>query len=117
MWASVQCMGDLKFINARHQQRTEEAKRRRLSFCAAYAYLLRARVRAGQDLSGIQMLAAKAAGVGKDSWSDHAAYQTQRSVSTRLLKEPAVQQELQRLGLVYDEQKQVWHDPKLQRTR
>lgn len=110
-------MSDPKFINARHQQRSEEAKRLRLSFCAAYAYLLRARVRAGHDLRGIQMLAAKAAGVGKDSWSDHAAYQTQRSVSTRLLKEPAVKQELQRLGLEYDQKTEAWHDPKLQYTR
>lgn len=112
-------MSDKKFLNDRHRKRSEQAIVLRKSFATAYAYLLRSRLRVGKDIRGIQVLAAKAAGVGqqrdgsKGSWSDHAAYQTQRSVSTRMMKDAVVIGELKRLGLAFDDVKGVWYDPEI----
>lgn len=100
-----------RYINISHELRSAEARKKRLAFAAAYAMLFRKRVTAGQDIRGIQVLAANAAGFGEESWSDAARYQTQRSMSARLMKDPVVHDELRRLGFVYDERSKKWHDP------
>lgn len=105
-------MSDPRYINISHERRSQEARKKRIAFAAAFAVLWRKRAQAGESTLGIQILAANAAGFGKDGFSDQTRYNTQRSMSTRLLKDPVVTAELQRLGFVFDERSKKWHDPK-----
>lgn len=104
-------------ISVRHAERTEEAKRTRRQFANAFAYLVRERQRNGAATRGCQLLAAKAAGIGEGSHCNFARYKAQKTMSTRMMKEPSVVAELQRLGLEWDAAKGGWHDPKLGHTR
>lgn len=104
-------------ISERHRLRSEERHRRLKEFAVAYAFLLRQRTKNGEDIKGIQFLAARSAGAGTESWHPESAYKTQRAQSTRWMKEPVVIEELKRLGLEYDQSKGVWHDPQLRRSR
>ena len=103
-------MNDPRYINIRHQKRSEEARKKRIAFAAAFVVLYRKRVAAGEDPRGVQHLAANAAGFGQQGFSDKTSYDTQRSMSTRLIKDPIVVGELKRLGMVYDERSRKWHD-------
>lgn len=98
---------------------SDDYVRLRKAYCAAYAYFLRSRQSSGASIRGIQVLAARAAGVGqvRGSWSERSAYQTQRSMACRMMKEDIVKAELESLDLVFDEFRKEWYDPKIQRTR
>lgn len=104
-------------ISERHRQRSAELLQKQREFAVAYAYLLRQRARNGEDIKGIQFLAARSARVGADSWHPEAAYKTQRAQSTRWMKSEVVIEELKKLGLQYDDSKGVWYDPELRRSR
>lgn len=106
-------MSDPRYINISHQRRSEEARKKRVAFAAAFAVLWRKRATAGQSTLGIQILAANAAGFGKEGFSDQTRYNTQRSMSTRLLRDPVVKAELERLGFVFDQWSKKWHDPNI----
>lgn len=106
-----------KPISQRHAQRSEAAVRLRRQFCASFAYLIRLRQRKGEDIRGCQLLAAQAVGIGEKSYSDFSRYKAQKSMSTRMLKEPNVVAELERLGLVNDKAKGGWHDPNIPHSR
>lgn len=102
-----------RYVNISHEMREQEARKKAVAFANAYAFLWRKRVRAGGTTLGIQVLAANAAGYGEKSWSDGARYQTQRTISVRLMRDQVVIDELKRLGFTYDEQRKKWHDPNL----
>lgn len=110
-------MSNSRYINISHERRSLEAKKKRIQFASAYAFLWRKRAKDGQSTLGVQILAADVAGFGKDGFSDQTRYNTQRSMSTRLLKDPAVTAELQRLGFVFDDKSKRWHDPKIASAR
>lgn len=99
-----------RYINIRHEQRSAEARKKRLAFAAAFAALWRKRLTVGRDPRGVQVMAAKAAGYGQQGFSDGTRYNTQRSMASRLIRDKLVIDELKRLGLVYDEKGKTWHD-------
>lgn len=103
-------MNDPRYINIRHHTRSQEARKKRIAFAAAFAALYRKRISAGEDPRGVQYLAANAAGFGQEGFSDKTSYDTQRSMSTRLMKDPVVVAELKRLGMIFDERSKKWHD-------
>lgn len=103
-------MSNPRYVNISHHRRSEEARKKRIAFAAAFATLYRKRISAGEDPRGVQFLAANAAGFGQDGFSEKTRYDTQRSISTRLMKDPVVIAELNRLGLIYNPASRSWQD-------
>lgn len=101
-----------RYINISHERRSAESRKKKIAFAAAYAMLYRKRMESGYTIDGIQHTAAAAAGYGEKSWSDDARYNTCRTMSVRLMKDPVVHEELRRLGFVYHESQKRWIDVK-----
>lgn len=104
-----------RYINRRHAELAEQRRKSRIAFAAAYAHLWRKRTRAGTTVVGIQAVAAATAGAGGRSKEAYARNRTQNELGSRWLRDPLVVSELERLGMVYDPVRKVWHDPVLTR--
>lgn len=107
-------MSEKKTLNVRHEERSQQARAMRIAFAQVYAMLLRKRKAAGMSIMGIQVLAAEMAGVGKDSWSDYQRYKTRRSMGSRFMKDPVVEAELVRQGLLKKKLTGEWYDPRFE---
>lgn len=103
-------MKDSRYVNISHEERAREAHKMRVAFATTIAFLYRKRIREGMSISGIQVMAADAVGFGKKSKLDSCRYRSQRSISSRLMKDETVLTELRRLGLEYDPTRKTWHD-------
>lgn len=82
-----------------HKKQSERAIEKRLAFANAFNNLLRARLKDGLGARGIKVKAAAIAGFGGGSWSDKAAYKTQRVKAGQMMQDPAVISKLKELGL------------------
>lgn len=112
-YGTINIMDEKKPISGYHERRSQEGRAMRIAFAQTYAFLYRRRRRAGASVVGIQVLAAEMSGAGKDSWSDEQKYKTRRSMSSRFIKDPVVEAELMRLGLLKHKVTGAWYDPEL----
>ena len=85
----------------------------RIAYAHVYVMLYRQRKRRGMRIEGIQKLAADAVGVGKGSQGDWQRDKTLRQMSSRFMKDPVVQAEIERLGLARNKVTGEWYDPEL----
>lgn len=106
-------MNESKPLSARHEERTNQAYAMRIAYAQVYAMLYRKRRSQGKNIAGIQVMAAEYCGCGKDSKGDWPRYRTRRSMSSRFMKDPVVEAELVRQGLLKHRVTGEWYDPKL----